>query len=225
MQGTIVNAIAILLGSLFGAWLHARLPKNIVLLSLQGTGILVLLIGITMAQAGTDYALMIFSIVAGATIGETLAIEKRVDAAAEWFRKKAKIGDGRLVAGFITASLIYCTGSMAVLGSIEDWLGQVPKILYAKSAIDFLTSIVFASTMGIGVALSAIPVVIYQGSLTLLASGAGGFLVGETLKELTGVGGILLMGVGINLLEIRKTNVMNLLPSLLVVLALKLLLP
>ncbi len=225
MQGTIVNAIAILLGSVLGAWLHTRLPKNIVSLSLQGIGLFVLLIGITMAQAGTDYVVMIFSIVAGAAIGEALAIEQRVNGFAEWLRKKAKLKDDRLVAAFLTASLIYCTGSMAVLGSIEDGLGQEPKILFAKSAIDFLTSIALASTMGIGVALSAIPVSIYQGSLTLLASSASGILVGETLKALTGVGGILLMGVGVNLLELKKISVMNLLPSLLVVLAVKLLLP
>ena len=225
MQGTIVNAIAILLGSVLGAWLHTRLPKNIVSLSLQGIGLFVLLIGITMAQAGTDYVVMIFSIVAGAAIGEALAIEQRVNGFAEWLRKKAKLKDDRLVAACLTASLIYCTGSMAVLGSIEDGLGQEPKILFAKSAIDFLTSIALASTMGIGVALSAIPVSIYQGSLTLLASSASGILVGETLKALTGVGGILLMGVGVNLLELKKISVMNLLPSLLVVLAVKLLLP
>ena len=135
------------------------------------------------------------------------------------------MGHEKLAAGFITASLIYCTGSMAILGAVQDGVGQAPGILYAKAALDMIISVALASAMGIGVAFSAIPVFLYQGSITLLAENSQGLLVGSTLAQLSGVGGILLMGVGINLLEIKRMSVANMLPSLLVVLALKMIFP
>lgn len=225
MEGTIVNAAGILLGSAIGAALHSRLPKGVVSTMLQAIGLMVLLLGISMALLGTDYVLMIASLVIGVAIGEVAGIERRLDAFAIWFRKRAHVGDGRLAAGFVTASLIFCTGSMAILGAVEDGIGQEPKILYAKAALDALISLGLASAMGIGVALSAVPVFLYQGGITLLAANSQGVLAGGTLSLLSGVGGILLMGVGINLLEIKKINVANMLPSLLVALALKIIFP
>lgn len=225
MEGTIINAAGIVAGSLAGAALHSRLPKGIVSTSIQATGLMVLLIGISMALLGTDYVLIIASLVIGAVIGELLAIEKKLDAFAEGFRKRAHLGHEKLAAGFITASLIYCTGSMAILGAVQDGVGRTPTILYAKAALDMIISVALASAMGIGVAFSAVPVFIYQGSITLLAANSQGLLVGSTLAQLSGVGGILLMGVGISLLEIKKISVANMLPSLLVVLALKMMFP
>ena len=225
MEGTIINAAGIVVGSLAGAALHSHLPKGIVSTSIQATGLMVLLIGISMALLGTDYVLIIFSLVTGAVIGELLAIEKRLDAFAEGFRKRAHLGHDKLAAGFITASLIYCTGSMAILGAVQDGVGQAPNILYAKAALDMIISVALASAMGIGVAFSAVPVFLYQGGITLLAANSQGILAGSTLAQLSGVGGILLMGVGINLLEIKKISVANMLPALLVVLALKMMFP
>jgi len=225
VEGTIINAAGIVVGSLAGAALHSHLPKGIVSTSIQATGLMVLLIGISMALLGTDYVLIIFSLVTGAVIGELLAIEKRLDAFAEGFRKRAHLGHDKLAAGFITASLIYCTGSMAILGAVQDGVGQAPNILYAKAALDMIISVALASAMGIGVAFSAVPVFLYQGGITLLAANSQGILAGSTLAQLSGVGGILLMGVGINLLEIKKISVANMLPALLVVLALKMMFP
>jgi hypothetical protein len=193
--------------------------------TIQALGIMVLLIGISTALLGTDYVLIIASLVIGTVAGEALCIEKRLDAFAARFQKGAHVSHGKLTAGFITASLIYCTGSMAILGAVQDGVGQTPSILYAKAALDMIISVALASAMGIGVAFSAVPVFLYQGTLTLLAANSQGILAGSTLAELSGVGGILLMGVGINLLEIKKINVANMLPSLLVVLALKMMLP
>jgi len=225
VEGTIVNAAGIVLGSLAGAALHSHLPRGIVSTSLQAVGLMVLLIGISMALLGTDYVIIIASLVVGAVIGEALAIGKRLDDFAEGFRKRTHLGHDKLAAGFITASLIYCTGSMAILGAVQDGVGQAPSILYAKAALDMVISVALASAMGIGVAFSAVPVFLYQGSITLLAANSQGMLSGSTLAQLSGVGGILLMGVGISLLEIKKINVVNMLPSLLVVLALKMMFP
>ena len=168
MEGTIINAAGIVAGSLAGAALHSHLPKGIVSTSIQATGLMVLLIGISMALLGTDYVLIIFSLVSGAVIGELLAIEKRLDAFAEGFRKRAHLGQGKfagkfarplfapskkgpifpkekvgigksasafqsnekLAAGFITASLIYCTGSMAILGAVQDGVGQTLSLIH-----------------------------------------------------------------------------------------------
>ena len=225
MEGTLVNAAGILLGSLAGVALHKRLPKGIIATSIQGIGLMVFLLGISMALAGTQYVLIIFSLVAGSAIGELVGIERRLDSFAESFSKRAHLGHEKLSAGFITASLIFCTGSMAILGSVEDGIGQAPNILYAKAALDAIISVALASSMGIGVAFSAIPVFLYQGGLTLLAANSQGILAGTTLSQLSGAGGILLMGIGINLLEIKKINVANMLPALFVVLALKMMFP
>ena len=225
MQGTIVNAAGIVLGSIAGVLLQSRLPKNMIATAIQAIGLMVLLLGISMALLGTEYVIIIASLVMGAVVGELLAIEKRLDAFADGFRKRAHLGHGRLAAGFITASLIYCTGSMAILGAVQDGAGQAPTILYAKAALDMIISVALASAMGIGVAFSAVSVFLYQGALTLLAANSQGILAGSTLAQLSGVGGILLMGVGINLLEIKKINVANMLPALLVVLVLKMMFP
>ena len=225
MEGTIVNAAGIVIGSLAGVLLQSHLPKKMIATAIQAIGLMVLLLGISMALLGTEYVVIIASLVIGAVIGEALGIELRLDAFAARFQKGAHEGHGKLAAGFITASLIYCTGSMAILGAVQDGIGKEPSILYAKAALDMIISVALASAMGIGVAFSAVPVFIYQGSLTLLAANSQGILPGSTLAQLSGVGGILLMGVGINLLEIKKISVANMLPSLLVVLALKMMFP
>ena len=225
MLGTIANAAGIVIGSLAGFLLQSRLPKKMIATAIQAIGLMVLLIGISMALLGTEYVIIIASLVIGTVIGEALGIEMRLDAIAARFQKGAHEGHVRLAAGFITASLIYCTGSMAILGAVQDGMGKEPGILYAKAALDMIISVALASAMGIGVAFSAVPVFIYQGALTLLAANSQGILSGSTLAQISGAGGILLMGVGINLLEIRKISVANMLPALLVILALKMMFP
>ncbi|MHB8917511.1 MAG: DUF554 domain-containing protein, partial [Desulfocucumaceae bacterium] len=131
-------------------------------------------------------------------------------------------GEGRLSRAFISTSLIYCVGAMAILGSIEDGLNGNPSILFAKSTLDGVSAIIFSSTMGIGVLFSAAPVFIYQGAITLLAESFKGILTGGVIRELTATGGLLIVGIAINVLGIREIRVGNLLPALAVVVALAL---
>jgi uncharacterized membrane protein YqgA involved in biofilm formation len=158
--------------------------------------------------------LMIFSLVIGGLIGEFLDIEDKLDKLGMWFQKRFSKGEGNFAEGFVSASLIYCVGAMAIMGALDDGLKGDPGILFAKSILDGVSAIVFAATMGIGVSFSALPVLIYQGSITLLAGVIKPWLTDGVIIQMSLVGSILIMGIGINILEIKKIKVGNLLPSI-----------
>jgi uncharacterized membrane protein YqgA involved in biofilm formation len=162
--------------------------------------------------------IMIFSLVIGAILGELIDIDKQINRFADFLKHKISSDNSRFSEGLITAFLLFCMGSMTILGAIEEGLGGKPNLLIAKSILDGFSSIAFASVMGIGVMFSVIPLFIYQGGLTLLAT-----LVGERLSELavtemSAVGGILLIGLGITVLKLKEIKILNLLPSLLLAL-------
>jgi len=153
-------------------------------------------------------------------MGEILKIDYHLDAFGEVLQKKVGSEDGDFVKGFVSSSLIFCIGAMAILGAIESGLLGNHKILFAKSALDFITSIVLSSSLGLGVMFSSIPVFIYQGSITLLASGLKDILIEPVVNYMTATGGMLIVGIGINILGIKKINVANLLPAIFVAVAL-----
>jgi uncharacterized membrane protein YqgA involved in biofilm formation len=157
---------------------------------------------------------MIFSLVIGGLLGEFLKIEKRLENVGIWFQSKIPSKGGSFSDGFVTASLVYCVGAMAIVGSLEDGLSGNPSTLFAKSILDGVSAVIFAATLGIGVAFSALPVFIYQGGITLLAGLLQPWLTETVISQMSLVGGILIFAIGINLLEIKKINVGNLLPSI-----------
>jgi len=231
MIGTLVNAAAIIVGSAVGVLLRSRLPERYIKIAFQGAGLFVLVIGISMALASSNMVLLVVSIILGALIGEALNLDGNTEKMANYLLKKfakkdsnpEKAGNSRLaVEGFITTSVLFCTGSMAILGAFEDGMGKVPQLLYTKSIIDGIASIAFASTFGIFVGLSAIPVLIYQGTLTLLAAYIMQFLTECMIDDLTAVGGILLIGLALNILKIKDIKIINMLPALVVVVLLSL---
>ena len=214
MKGTIVNAAAIVAGSGLGLFLKRGIPPKVQQTLIQGICLAVFLIGLQMAFKTKNVMILIFSLVIGGVLGEALAIEDRLNKFGDWISKKFKGENSNIGEGFVSASLIYCVGAMAIVGSIQDGLTGDPSTLYAKAILDGVSSIVFASTMGAGVALSAVSVAIYQGILTALA-GCLGSGVDETLiAEVTAVGGILIVGISLTILEIKKINVANLLPAI-----------
>jgi uncharacterized membrane protein YqgA involved in biofilm formation len=171
-----------------------------------------------MAIKADNILLVIFSLVIGGVIGEIIDIEAGLERFGERIKRKFKSNNTseRFVEGFLTASLLYCVGSMAIMGAIKEGLSGNPDILYAKSLLDGVTSIAFTAAMGIGVLFSAIPVFLYQGGITLLARTIKDFLSPEIINEMTAVGGILIWGIGFGLLGIKKIKVGNLLPAILV---------
>jgi len=218
MKGTIVNVVAIFLGCSVGFILKSKFPERIGKIIIQTLGLASLLIGAQMALKTNNILLVIFSLVIGGVIGEIIGIEEVMEKFGERVKLKFKSKDTseRFVEGFVTASLLYCVGSMAIMGALKEGLSGNPDILYTKSLLDGLTSVAFTAAMGIGVLFSTVPVFLYQGGITLLAQLIKDFLSPEIINEMTAVGGILILGIGFGLLEIRKIKIGNLLPAILV---------
>jgi len=220
MIGTIINSLAIIFGCIIGLILKGHFPKRIGIILFQGIGLTTLVIGIQMALQASEILFIILSMVIGGIIGEAIDIEKRLDHLGNRIKKifKKQEGKERFTEGFITASLLYCVGSMAVMGAIEEGINGNPDILLAKSALDGISSIIFTASLGIGVLFSAIPVFLYQGTITQIAQLVKAWITTDMVNGMTAVGGILIIGLALGILEIKKIKVANLLPSLLVIL-------
>lgn len=217
MIGTIVNVLTVVAGSALGLALNKRLPKRFVKIFFQAMGLFTLFLGISMALKTTHELHLIMALISGVVIGELLNLESLTEKMSNLLKLKLKIGNDKFTEGMLTAFLLYCMGSLTILGAIEEGMGDSSRLLMIKSLMDGVTSIALASALGIGVMFSAIPLLIYQGGLTLFASAFGDFIPQIIVMELSAMGGILLMGLGINILEIKKINVMNMLPALVMI--------
>lgn len=209
--------MAVIAGSLVGLLVHNRLPPHLSGAAFEAIGIFTLYLGCAMALRGEKILLMILSIVLGAILGTLLNLDHHMNRFSQLLKNRLRIGTGRFSEGLTTAFLLFCMGSMTVLGAIEEGLGQTPNLYFAKSLLDGIAAIALTAGLGIGVMFAALPLFIYQSGLTLLARGLTNVLTPAITNELTAVGGLILLGVGINLLEIRRLKVINLLPALLIV--------
>lgn len=220
LTGTIVNTAAIIAGSLVGLFLKGirdDMSKTV----MQAISLAVILLGFTMGFKTNQFLLLIISLVVGGVIGEWLGIEKFLVGIGNRLEKRFSTnGGGRLATAFVTATLVYTIGSMAVLGALDSGLRDNHQILFTKAMLDGFSSIIFASTLGIGVIFSAVPVFLYQGLITLSSQWLVYFfdhqLLDAMITEVTATGGLLIVGIGLNLLEVTKIRVGNLLPSILV---------
>lgn len=224
--GTIVNAAAIIAGGVSGALLKSGLPERFRDTLMQALGLSILMIGLSGALQGiyvvTDggklsreyIMLMIFSLVGGAIIGELMNIEDKLQKFGLWIEKKYLKNSGNFAEGFVTASLVFCVGAMAIVGSLEDGLTGDTGTLFAKAVLDGVISVIFAATLGIGVAFSAIPVFLYQGLITLMAGFIKPWLTESVISQTSLVGSILIIAIGINVLELKRIKVGNLLPAI-----------
>ncbi|HVN23616.1 MAG TPA: DUF554 domain-containing protein [Syntrophorhabdales bacterium] len=217
MLGTWINAGTVIVGSSIGLLIHSRLPRRITTIVFQGIGLFTLFLGITMAMKTGNFLVMIFSIVLGGIAGELLDVDGRMTRMSDYLKKRIRLKSERFSEGLVTAFLIFCMGSMSILGPIEEGLGKPPNILLAKSLLDAFSSMALAASLGVGVLFSVIPLVLYQGGITLAASYVQSFFTNVLINELTAVGGILLIGLGINILEIKNLKILNMLPSLVIV--------
>ncbi len=223
MLGTLVNTAAVVVGSLIGFFLHARLPERLTKITFQAIGLFTLFLGFSMALKTQKVLILIFSIVSGALIGELLDIESYLNRFGEWLKRRLRLGSERFSEGLVTAFLVFCMGSMTVLGAVEEGLGKAPNLYLAKSLLDGFASIALAAGLGIGVLFSAIPLFIYQGGLTLLVRLLNTVLTEAVTTEVTAVGGLILVGLGVNLLDRKRIKVLNMLPALVIALLLTLL--
>lgn len=213
LLGTIVNFAAIILGSLIGILLKGGVPEKISTTIMQGLALCVIYIGVSGAIKGSNVILIIISIVIGGFLGELVDIDNLLKKLGDKIENKFKGKGVKVSEGFVTASLLFCVGSMAIVGSLESGLEGNNKILFAKSMLDGIASIIFSSTLGIGVMLSSISVLLYQGIITIAASALKVILIQSVITDMTAIGSLLIIGIGFNMLEISKIKVANLLPA------------
>lgn len=214
LLGTIVNALAILGGSLVGFVLKGGIPEKINDTVMKGIALCVLYIGIASSFKVNNMLLIISSMAIGGVIGEIADIDKWIIGLGDSIEKRLNGRGGKISEGFVTASLVFCVGAMAIVGSLESGLSNNHQTLFAKATLDGISAIVFSSSLGIGVALSAISVFIYQGIITLCAGLLKGILVASVISDLTAVGGLLIIAIALNMLKITKIKVANLLPAI-----------
>jgi len=215
MTGTFVNAAAIVAGGLAGLFLKHGIGDGYKRTIMQAVSLSVILIGVRSALEATDLLGVIVCMAVGSLLGEVLKIESGLEALGVYAERKFdRTGNGGFAKGFVTASLVFCVGSMAIVGSLESGLTGNHATLFAKSLLDGITSVIFASTFGIGVIFSAVPVLLYQGIMTLGASLAKPFLTPDVIAQMSAVGGLLIAAIGINMLELARIRVGNMLPAI-----------
>lgn len=224
--GTIVNAAAIIAGGSAGSILRNGLPERFRTTVMQAIGLSVVVIGLSGSLEGifsvnsggkleSGYIMtMIFSLVLGSLAGEAMNIEQKLEQMGNWFQNRFAKGSSNFAEGFVNASLVYCVGAMAIVGALEDGFSGDTATLFAKSILDGVSAIVFAATMGIGVAFSALSILLYQGSITLLAGVIKPWMGPELISQVSLVGSVLIMAIGFNMLEIKRIKVGNLLPAM-----------
>lgn len=214
LLGTIVNAGAIVLGSLIGMLAKKAIPQRMGDLIMTAIPIVVMVLGVQFSIASKNILIVIVSLVIGAIIGELIDIDKKLEVFGNNVQLKMKGNDSNFSAAFVSTTLIYCVGSMAILGSIESGINGNHTILYTKALMDGISAVFFASTLGAGVLFSSISVFIYQGILTILAGYVSPYLSSTVVTEMSATGGILLIALAFTILGIKKIKVANLLPAI-----------
>lgn len=214
MTGTWVNIATVVVGSLLGMAFGAKLPERFRKIVFQGIGLFTLLLGFMMAMKTREPLVLVLSMVGGGLLGEWWKIDQLTEKAGERLKSVLRSKNVRFTEGLLTAFLLFCMGSMTILGALEEGLGKDPDLLITKSIMDGFSSVVLAAGMGIGVLFSIVPLLIYQGGLTLLAGHVEPWLSDSMVAEMTATGGLMLIGLGITILEVRKLKVINFTPGL-----------
>ena len=213
MLGTLVNCLAIICGSLVGILFRNGIPEKYNQTVMQAIGLAVILVGIKSALGCDDLLVIIISLALGSVLGEFIGIESYLDKLGNFLETKLFKNSKGFSAGFVTASLLYCVGSMAIVGSLESGLTGNHDTLYAKACLDGIAGIILTSSLGIGVMFSAIPVLVYQGGITLMAGVLKPLLIPAVVSQMSGTGGLLILALGLNMLREKKIKVGNMLPA------------
>jgi len=219
MTGTLVNSGAILAGSLVGLAVGRHISERLKTIVMQALGLSVMLIGLQMALTGKDIIMTIGCLLIGAVTGEVINIENWLERMAERLKARFRSDSSTFVQGFVSASLLYLTGAMMIVGSIQDGTVGDPHTLYVKSLLDGVASVALASSLGVGVAFSAVAVLIVQGAITLMAGQLLFLRSPAVLDAVAATGGVLILAIGINLLDLKQIRVGNLLPAVFFVIA------
>jgi uncharacterized membrane protein YqgA involved in biofilm formation len=218
MLGPIVNAVVVLVCALTGCFLVRGIPARFEEILKTAIGVSIIFVGIKGAFDNQRTLLLIMSMVAGSMLGELINIDGFMNRLGQWAERRLGMGDGgkgrSFAKGFVSASILYCTGSMAIVGSMQSGLMGNHEILYAKSILDGSTALVFGASMGIGVVFSAIPVLVYQSSIALAAMAVRDFLTADIIREMSAVGSLLIAAIGFNFLGVKEIKVANFIPAI-----------
>jgi len=216
MIGVLVNVFAIIFGSLIGLLLRKGISERYKNIVMQAIGLSVLIIGIVGAIKTEEIILLVISLVLGGLIGTFLKIEKNLEKLGDSLENKFQSSNAQFSKGFVMASLVYCVGAMAIVGSIEAGVNGNNEVLFTKAILDGVTAVFFTASLGYGVLFSSIPVFIYQGSITVFGIYIKDYLNDSMINEVSAVGSVLILGIGLSMLEIKKINVGDLLPAVII---------
>ncbi|MEE0248510.1 DUF554 domain-containing protein [Peptacetobacter hiranonis] len=219
MIATFVNCGVIIVGCIIGLFIKGGIPERFNKIIMNGLALCAMFIGFSGALEGNNTIITIVSMALGALIGELINIDKWLNKLGETIQKKLDKGNGkesRIAEGFVNASLLFCVGAMSIVGALQAGLAGNYDTIYAKTVLDGVSSIIFSASMGIGVIFSSVTVLLYQGGITLCASFLSGILSQAVIAEMTAVGSLMIVGLGLNLLEVTDIKIANLLPGILV---------
>ena len=219
MVAVLVNVATVLLGSTVGLIFRNKINEKFTKAVISALALVTILIGLSSALGTADILCVIICMALGTIIGELIRIDDGIEGAGDFIKRKLLKGknkENRFTEGFVTACIVFCVGSMTIMGSFEAGINGNNSIIYAKSALDFVSSMMFAAAMGMGVPFAALFVLVFQGALTLLAGVLAPFLSAAVVAEMSAVGGVILVGMGINMLELspRRIKVANMLPAI-----------
>ncbi len=225
MTGTLINVVTVLCGAAAGAALGARFPERWRQGVMDGIGLVTVVIGMSLALQTKNVIVVLGALLPGALLGEWWRLDDRLRRFGDWvearggrlerwFARGQPAAPGRMSKAFVTASLVFCVGPLTIVGSLQDGLRGDFRLLAVKSTLDGFAAMAFASSLGIGVALAAVTVLLYQGALTLSAHALNAVLTDAMVREMSAVGGVMILGLGLVLLEIKHVRVANMLPAL-----------
>ena len=215
--GSIFNAGAVVVGGCIGIFAGRFIPDRLQRIVFQCFGLFSLYLGFDMAGKGDSTALVLFGLVLGAIWGELWDLDAKLNSLGEYLKARINTGSSTFTEGFVTTTLFYCVGSMSILGALQEGLQGDPSLLFTKGMMDGTLTILFAASLGVGTLFSALPLLIYEGGITLAAGWFGTFLTPAMIDNMSGVGGLMIVGLGLNLLQVAQIKVSNFLPGLLVV--------
>ncbi|MBU1411905.1 DUF554 domain-containing protein [Myxococcota bacterium] len=226
LAGTALNVLTVAAGSLLGAFFGSKIPERISRIVFQAIGLFTLFIGMSMALKSQRILIPVFSLILGSALGEWLDLDAAVGRFGAWVKRRlgatpgTSAGAATFSDGMITAFLLFCVGSMTILGAFEEGTRGDSSLLITKAVMDGFSSLALASALGIGVLFSIVPLLVFQGGLTLAAAWLGEFVPLPVIAEMSAVGGLMLLGLGLSILEIKKIKVVNMLPALVFAVAL-----
>ena len=212
--GSVFNSLAVLFGGSLGLFIGKFIPEKLQSTIFNSMGLFVLYVGINMSLSTKNSIAVLLALVLGSITGALLGLEDKLSSLGDVLKAKIHSSDSGFTQGFVSATLIFCMGSMAIIGAFNDGLRHDPELLITKGIMDGISSVLFAGSMGIGVVFSIIPMFIYQGALTLLAVWAEPFITPDMFANISGIGGLMIMGIGLNFLKITRLKLGDMLPGL-----------